>query len=345
MPKDIQSKPQSRPLIATLAIVLVVAAVGAAWLALRRPPTPAAPPPAPVAAAPVAAAPPAPTPPAATAPGFDIVRVNPAGAAVTAGRAEPGSRVVLTLDGHEIGRAIADGSGQWAIVPTLPLPAGTHELGLSSQGADGVARNAAAPVVVALAPPAPANAPQPAAPSVPLALAMPAAGPARVLQGPVTPSGKLGLDAVDYDEAGHIRFAGGAAPNAPVRLYVDDTPIGEARADAAGRWVLQPETAVATGTHRLRLDQLGTDGRVTARVALPFERATVASQEFAGGRVVVQPRQSLWRIARQAYGQGVRYTVIYQANHDQIRDPDLIFPGQVFTLPAPAAPDSAIRSK
>ncbi|MDE0941760.1 MAG: LysM peptidoglycan-binding domain-containing protein, partial [Alphaproteobacteria bacterium] len=42
---------------------------------------------------------------------------------------------------------------------------------------------------------------------------------------------------------------------------------------------------------------------------------------------------SLWRIARRVYGSGVRYTVIYQANDSQIRDPDLIFPGQVFNLP------------
>jgi len=29
----------------------------------------------------------------------------------------------------------------------------------------------------------------------------------------------------------------------------------------------------------------------------------------------------------------VRYGVIYQANAEQIRDPDLIYPGQIFTLP------------
>jgi LysM repeat protein len=51
--------------------------------------------------------------------------------------------------------------------------------------------------------------------------------------------------------------------------------------------------------------------------------------------VVVQPGANLWRIARRAYGRGVRYTVIYAANRDQIRDPRLIFPGQVFAVPGP----------
>ncbi len=48
---------------------------------------------------------------------------------------------------------------------------------------------------------------------------------------------------------------------------------------------------------------------------------------------IVQPGNSLWRIARRSYGEGLRYTVIYDANKDQIRNPDLIYPGQVFVLP------------
>ncbi|MEL7488070.1 MAG: LysM peptidoglycan-binding domain-containing protein, partial [Pseudomonadota bacterium] len=48
---------------------------------------------------------------------------------------------------------------------------------------------------------------------------------------------------------------------------------------------------------------------------------------------IVQPGNSLWRIARRAYGSGFQYTVIYEANADQIRDPDLIYPGQIFEVP------------
>jgi len=42
---------------------------------------------------------------------------------------------------------------------------------------------------------------------------------------------------------------------------------------------------------------------------------------------------SLWNIARIRYGNGLRHTLIYGANKDQIRDLDLIYPGQVFSLP------------
>ena len=47
----------------------------------------------------------------------------------------------------------------------------------------------------------------------------------------------------------------------------------------------------------------------------------------------MQPGNSLWRIARRNYGEGPRYTVIYQANKERIKDPDLIYPGQVFVVP------------
>ena len=48
---------------------------------------------------------------------------------------------------------------------------------------------------------------------------------------------------------------------------------------------------------------------------------------------VVSPGDSLWRISRNTYGAGMRYAVVYKANRDQIRNPDRIYPGQVFVLP------------
>ena len=98
-------------------------------------------------------------------------------------------------------------------------------------------------------------------------------------------------------------------------------------------WV--PRDPIAPGLHRLRIDQLGADGGVVARVESPFSRVAQAdtSLSLREGSVVVQPGNSLWRIARRVYGEGMRYSVIYEANLGQIRDPDLIYPGQIFTLP------------
>jgi nucleoid-associated protein YgaU len=52
-----------------------------------------------------------------------------------------------------------------------------------------------------------------------------------------------------------------------------------------------------------------------------------------GETVIIRRGDNLWRISRRMLGQGIRYTVIYEANRDQIRDPALIYPGQVFDVP------------
>jgi nucleoid-associated protein YgaU len=51
------------------------------------------------------------------------------------------------------------------------------------------------------------------------------------------------------------------------------------------------------------------------------------------GRIVIQPGNNLWRISRVLYGNGNKFTMLYEANKDQIRNPNLIYPGQVFRTP------------
>ena len=365
-----------RPLLLGAAGLAVLGTVG--WLALREMPPPpvAAPPPASVAAPaaappPVATAtvaPPAPPPaqlaappaPAATAapaekPSFDIVRVNPKGDAVVAGRAAPGAEVTLQDNGQAIGHAQADSSGQFVILPAKPIGAGGRELTLSSRGTGGAETKGDGPVMVVMPEPQPAGTSPSAAPALPLVVLTGPDSAPRVLQGAGAPKGAqphVGLNVVDYDAKGDIRFAGRGPAGAMVRVYVDNQPVGEAVVDGKGDWSLLPPRGVAPGEHKLRLDQLGAKGQVVARQELPFQRADLSAKGAAEGsqapggppgiRVVVQPKQSLWRIARHTYGQGVRYTVIYAANRDRIRDPNLIYPGQVFTVPTP---DSSSKSR
>jgi nucleoid-associated protein YgaU len=281
----------------------------------------------PAATAATAAAPP-PLAPAPIQPAFDIVRISPQGDAVIAGRAAPGSDVTVQAGGKDIGHTTADAGGSWVLVPTDRLPPGAQALTLWEKRADGTqVAGAGSLLTVVPAPSAPPGAPALAV------LDQPGAAP-RVLQAPPGgAAGKLGLAAVDYDDRGQVRFAGTAPPGAAVRVYVDDHAAGDAVADAQGRWTLSPAAAIAPGQHRLRVDQLDTRGRVAARVALPFQREQLAAAQLHGDQVVVQPGESLWRLAQRNYGNGLHYTVIYQANTAQIRDPDKIYPGQTLTLP------------
>ena len=61
--------------------------------------------------------------------------------------------------------------------------------------------------------------------------------------------------------------------------------------------------------------------------------APAAPSKPAPVSVTVQPGFTLWGIAKTEFGDGVLYVQVFEANKDKIRDPDLIYPGQVFTLP------------
>lgn len=62
------------------------------------------------------------------------------------------------------------------------------------------------------------------------------------------------------------------------------------------------------------------------------EPAPVAAKPVS---VTVQPGFTLWGIAQENFGDGVLYVQVFEANKDKIRDPNLIYPGQVFTIPTP----------
>ena len=162
------------------------------------------------------------------------------------------------------------------------------------------------------------------------------------------------VEAVESEE-NKVYVAGTAEPGSSVRVYVGDDFQGEATANSSGRWLLEGDKSVAEGNVEVRADMIAEDGKsVDARAAVTFEKqqdeqivltkvvasGTSGSAEGDGADVkkalpvvIIRKGDNLWRISRRLYGDGIRYTTIYQANKGQIRDPDLIYPGQVFLTP------------
>lgn len=168
---------------------------------------------------------------------------------------------------------------------------------------------------------------------------------------PVVP--KVGVAAVEAETNGALYVAGTADTPEPVRVYIDDEFIGEATPGEAGTWLLETEREMAPDEYVIRADQVDAgSGAVIARAEVPFEReievavleqsgeaAVSGTAEVSGSvagpmTVIIKRGDNLWRISRAIYGKGLRFSTIYQANRDQIRNPDLIYPGQVFVLPA-----------
>ena len=60
---------------------------------------------------------------------------------------------------------------------------------------------------------------------------------------------------------------------------------------------------------------------------------TPQTQAVGGTSYTVVKGDCLWAIAKTFYGSGAKYTLIYNANKGTIKDPSLIYPGQVLTIP------------
>jgi nucleoid-associated protein YgaU len=145
------------------------------------------------------------------------------------------------------------------------------------------------------------------------------------------------LDTIAYDTVGDVVLAGRGPAESDVRFYLNNQPIHLAQINLQGGWrTALPQ--VDPGTYTLRLDEVSADGAVQSRIETPFlreEPEAVAAITSASGEnvITVQWGHTLWGIAQQHFGEGVAYVQIYEANRDQIRNPDLIYPGQIFTLP------------
>jgi nucleoid-associated protein YgaU len=278
---------------------------------------------------PHASLPPAAPPAASTAavPSFDIVKVDPSGHAVIAGRAAPGAKIVV-LDGDKtLGEVTADDRGEWVLLPTSPMSPGERQLTLeATDPATGAKTKSTDTVALAVAAPA-ANGSAPG--TVAVLLPGNSNQPAQALQTP-NARGSLSLDTAEYNDKGELMLSGHAAAGATLRLYADNQPIGTATADDQGKWSAVSPHPAGSGKTELRVDQLGPDGSVAQRIDEPFEPPTGT---IATGQYKVEAGNSLWVIARKAYGSGQQYTVIFGANKEHIRDPNLIFPGQIITLP------------
>ncbi len=298
-----------------------------------------------------------PATPEAIVPSFDTVRVETGGEAVIAGHAAPGTSVVAKLNGEVVATATATADGSFVMIPGKALPAGAGALTLETK-INGIVQSSAQTVAVAV---------KPKGEGENMVAVITPDAPTKIVQAPVIKSETVTLDAVDYGAEGNIQFAGRGTPNSAVRLYVDNIFQGETKTDALGKWNYSGGTAIVAGVYTLRVDELTADGNVKSRIESPFKREEAVKAAQAAtpptktepapvatdtpvkvaevatpvvpkpSQITIQPGDNLWVISRNIYGYGRQYTVLYEANKQIIKNPRMIFPGQIITAPVAQA--------
>ncbi|KXG86411.1 LysM peptidoglycan-binding domain-containing protein [Agrobacterium bohemicum] len=255
---------------------------------------------------------------AAKVPTFDVLRVEPDGSAVIAGKAVPGSRLEIVNNGQVIAQTTVEGSGDFVAVLDNPLKPGDHEIILRSTGKDGATVQSQETATVAVpaqkngellamvttpgkasrlmsvpdaapgATPPAETTPTPAQPQTANA-AQPqnnaTTAPASQAPAATPPSETAAIRVLAVEFEGSKIFVAGSAPaGAAVRVLVDDKQIGNGKAEASGSFVIEGDVDLAVGNHIVTAEALDAAGNVTVRVRVPFARpetdqATVAMQK------------------------------------------------------------------
>lgn len=118
-------------------------------------------------------------------------------------------------------------------------------------------------------------------------------------------------------------------------------PAGQQPAPVTSEIVAEPATPVEPPTPAKPQTVVAAAPPVDADAVVPTLRAAPVgppeARRFASGKAIIRHGDNLWTIARRVYGDGLKYTTIYRANQDQIRNPSRIYPGQVFELPVAVA--------
>ena len=233
-----------------------------------------------------------------TVPGFDVLRVEPDGSTVIAGRAQPNTKLEIMSGDTVIGTADVGAAGDFAAVFEKPLAAGDYQLTLRSVGENGATKSSEEVATVSIpkdkagellamvskpgeasriitkpvaeAKPADAAA-QPATATGEVAKAEPVpAVPSQIPETGEKPA--VAVSAVEI-EGRKIFVAGNAKAGALVRVYADDKPVGEIKADEQGRFVVEGAIDLPVGGHTIRADVMGADGStVETRASVPFDR-------------------------------------------------------------------------
>ena len=356
---------------------------------------------------------------------FDLVRVEPGGSALFAGRATPNTQISIRMDGTEVAATETDGGGNFAIFAELGASGTPRSLSLMEKQADGTEIASGPSILLGPVPEVPsqvASAPasepasdtplpetaepevatsesvdeptspiagnvaavQPETPELPQATQEVAeetgvaeAGaapelavtetPAPSTEQPLSPTvlladeegvrvvqssgvqpdamSNVSIDAITYDSEGEVALSGRAVGTSRIQVYLNNQPLAATGIGEGGQWRLDlPD--VDTGTYTLRVDEIDSEGTVISRAETPFRREAVetikaleqgqieAEAQIAPvSLITVQPGNTLWGIASDKYGDGMLFVRVFEANTDRIRNPDLIYPGQIFSVP------------
>jgi nucleoid-associated protein YgaU len=304
-------------------------------------------------------------------PSFDVVRIEPSGEGVIAGRAEPGWHVSVEDSGSKVAEAIADAEGAWSVVLEKPLPAGEQSLSItavSPGGARSLISQQSVPVVIAngettvaaatepeksggptspsgapsetnrvaptVEPPAPAEAPA-SQTSEPRAMPAPeAVAPTGLPESSAQAEPSSGPESAAPPPTAEQRKE--PMPEAKIEPAAPDqaAPVGPAAVpEVAPAAEAKPGPTLQAVSPQAATSQAASSQPAAAEASKPAAMPRAHGMKHRPRVYTVRHGDTLWAIAERYFGGGWHYVTIYRDNRKQIRNPHRIYPKQKVDLP------------
>lgn len=254
-----------------------------------------------------------------SSPMFDIVRIEPEGTIVVAGRWMADKSISIVIDGKVVATERTDSNGEFVYAPTRAFDAGNYTISLIGVEPEVKSEEN---VFIYISPRGYKNS---------VSLLMTKDG-STLLQAPtMLADGDLVVSKIDYLDTGRIVVTGDALPRLRVSLSLNDKYLGFAKVSDHKHFGLGADVGeLKVGEkYTLTIRLHDGDGRTIAQVGHTFVMPEMTGDDDT--YYTVRKGDCLWIIARNFLRKGVLFSIIAERNN--IENPDLIFPKQLLQIP------------
>ena len=274
---------------------------------------------------------------------LEVVRVRPDGSLVIAGKGLPNSKIEIISNTEVIAVTKSDKIGDFVAVPQKQLNSGEYFLSFRQTTGDNKVVIANKSVAINVS--GKKN-------DVPIVAIVDSQGRlgAKVIQAP-------GLEKKEHSikNKNQINTKNIQEPQIKILAITHDSKVGQlvlsgiayngvqVNAGFTGKetsstkiindeWNLSIPGKLIAGKQKVFAVLLGKNGKVLSENSIIISGKSI---ENANGKtlIIVQKGDALWNIAYQRLGLGNRYIDIVELNKDKIKNPDLIYPKQLFIIP------------
>ena len=259
-------------------------------------------------------------------PTFDIVRITSKGDAVIAGRSKPNKTVSIFDGNQKLGEVKTDSNGEWVWTSETPLKYGVKRLHLFlNQEGDNNLRSDQTVIVIL----------EKNKKQTPIIFKSSNINDrvSKLMNLEKLEEG-FSVDLVEYSPNGKILLSGRSIANKKLTFYLNGIKFGTTQSNVDGFWHFRTENDLEFGKIDLKIEFLVKNEIISIKSPIFNEKLKSLSKLLDDeNNFIVQPGNSLWRIARKTMGGGIYFAEIYKINKIKINNPDLIYPGQVFKIP------------